>query len=279
MPVQQLSFWDNEALERGYRSLAALKMDEALVQFNKALRAGIGEMDSVQKLIEACKYWKPFLIPAIEDTNVSQHIKLLQDNYLDYSFIPQMATFKKSLLLFIVDLLQNENNIDINDAEAAFDLLLEMRDFEKAEALASYGISQHLENRQWLYLLAQAQWLCGKRSEANYNYVILLRCYPNEVPVGRIENTKLKELIHSYGPAMAPAYGWLRNIVPFVPLPDAFKVCDEEHQKALESYRLLQQAERSLNNNDMKSCINYRKQLKLISPGLYDEYFRRLRQR
>ena len=116
MPVQQLSFWDNEALETGYRCLAALQLDEASVQFNKALQAGIGEMDSVQKLIEACKYWQPFLIQSPGDTNVSQHIKLLLENYLDYPFIPQMATFKKQLLYDIAGLLHNQTNIDFGNA-------------------------------------------------------------------------------------------------------------------------------------------------------------------
>ena len=78
---------------------------------------------------------------------------------------------------------------------------------------------------------------------------------------------------------MAPAYGWLRNIVPFVSLPAAINICDEEHQKALDIFRLLQQAERSLNSNDMKSYINYRKQLKTIAPALYNEYFKRLSQK
>ncbi len=286
MTTQQLSLWDNEALETGYRCLAALELEEAIRQFNKALQAGIGEMESVKKLIGTCKYWQARIqhspraqahIGATAD--LSQRIAELLADYIHYSFNPQTARFKKALLGHIVDLLHNEADMDLKDMETAFDLLLSIDDFQKAEDLVSHSISQHPEKRLLLYLLAQAQWLNGNRSDANINYAQLLLRHPDKTLVNRIENRKLKELIHSYGPAMSPAYGWLRNVLSFIPIDDEIPACDEEHAKAIKSYRLLQEANISLNNNDMKSCINYRKQLKALVPALYDEYFNWLKER
>lgn len=286
MPVQQLSLWDNEALETGYRCLNALEWEEAILQFNEALQGGIGEMESVQKLITASQYWQARIqhtpgsqVHSGAAASLSQHIAGLLADYSHYSFTPQMAGFKKALLGHIVGLLHHETDMDLNDMETAFDLLLGIDDFQTAEDLISHGIKQHPEKRLLLYLLAQAQWLNGNRSDANNNYVRLLFYHPDKVMDNRIENKKLKELIHSCGPEMAPAYGWLRNILPFVPPADEIPACDEEHDKAIKSYRLLREANRSMNNNDMKSYVQYRKQLKELTPALYEEYFNLLKQR
>lgn len=286
MPVHQLSLWDNEALETGYRCLNALEWEAAIRQFNKALQGGIGEIGSVQKLIAASHYWKERIqhAPGPEThsdatASFSQHIAGLLADYSRYSFTPQMAGFKKALLGHIVDLLHHETDMDLNDMETAFDLLLGMDDFQTAEDLISHGIKKHPKKRLLLYFLAQAQWLNDNRSDANNNYVRLLFYHPDKIMDNRIENKKLKELIHSCGPAMAPAYGWVRNVLPFVPPADEIPACDEEHHKAIKCYRLLWEANRSMNNNDMQSCIQYRKQLKELTPALYDEYFNLLKQR
>ena len=78
---------------------------------------------------------------------------------------------------------------------------------------------------------------------------------------------------------MAPAYGWLRNILPSIPLAGIVKTPDMEQDHAIQGYRLMQQAHESLKNNDIKSSINFRKQLKEQTPDLYEEYFSLLKQR
>lgn len=279
MIVQQLSLWDNEALETGYRCLAALELEEAIRQFNNALQSGIGEQELIQKSIAACNYWQPRLQLSsgaeVHDgatASLSQHIAEMLADYIRYPFNRQMDRFKKNLLGHIVDLLYNEADMDLKDMETAFDLLLGIGDFQKAEDLISQCIKQHPENHSLLYFLAQAQWRNGNRSEANSNFAWLLLYHPDITLVSRIENSRLKELIHSYGPAMTPAYGWLRNVLPFVPLADEILACNEEHQKAIESYRLLQEANKALQNNDRNSSIKFRRQLKELVPEFFEEY-------
>jgi hypothetical protein len=78
--------------------------------------------------------------------------------------------------------------MDLKYMETAFDLLLSIDDFQKAEDLVSHSISQHPEKRLLLYLLAQAQWLNGNRSNANINYAQLLLCRPDKTLVNRLQN-------------------------------------------------------------------------------------------
>lgn len=277
MSPHQLSLWDNESLETGSNCLAALELEEAIGHFNKALQAGIGDRDSIQKLIEACEYWQvriQYSSPNAGATNShSEQINALLSAYVHYFFTPQMGRFKKALLTHVVDLMCNEASMDLVDMEIAFDLLVEMGDLQKAEDMVSYSIIQHPEKRLLLYLLAQVQWLSGNRSEANNNYVTLLLYHPGEIKADRIENKKLIELIQTYGAPMAPAYGWLRNVVSLVSLPDDIEIYDDQHRKAIECYRLLREANKALEKNERNLSTQYRKQLKALVPDLFAEYF------
>lgn len=276
MPSQQLSFWDNEALETGYRLLADLELEGAEQQFKKALQAGIGEMDSVKKLREACEYWQARLkySPENKDANSSsEQIDSLLTAFVHYPFTPQMNAFKKALLAYVVSLLHAEEAMDLKNMETAFDLLLAMGDSQNAEELVSQSISQHPESPLLLYLLAQVQWLNGNRSEANWNYIWLLLHYPESVEFKRIENKNLLEIISIHGVVMAPAFGWLQNIVPLISLQDEIEIINPEHEKAIQCYRLLLESNKALNNNDIKLSVSLRKQLKSIHPELFSKYF------
>ncbi|MEO8960851.1 MAG: hypothetical protein ABI325_03155 [Ginsengibacter sp.] len=277
MPSQQLSFWDNEALETGYRLLADLKMGDAERQFKKALEAGIGETDSVKKLLEACEYWQIRLkySPENNDANSSsEQIDSLLTAFVHYPFSRQMNAFKKALLSRIVSLLYAEEAMDLKNMETAFDLLLAMDDFQNAEKLVSQSISQHPGKLLLLYLLAQVQWISGNRSEANNNYAALLLYHPDRIEFYRIENEKLQELIQTYGAAMTPAYGWLHNVLPLVSLPEEIEIQNDEHCNALECYRLLLGSNKALLNNERNLSAQYRRELKTLAPDLFGEYFK-----
>lgn len=279
MHSQQLSFWDNEALETGYRHLAALEFEEAQQKFNKALQAGIGETDSIKKLLDACEYWKVRIPSFPQIKGSSELIDSLLTGFVNYPFTPQMHAFKEAMLAYIVSLLHNEPQMNIKSMETAFDLLIESNDLTNAESLAQECVAQHAGNRFVLYLLAQVQWLSGNRSEANNHYAMLLLQYPGEVEFNRIENFKLKELINLHGAAMAPAYGWLQNAMPFVPVVNEIIAGDAAHQKAIACYRLLRDANKSLLNNEIALAVQKRKELKSIAPELFAEYFNWLKQR
>lgn len=274
MASRQLSFWDNEALETGYRCLADLELEEAKLQFKKALEAGLGETNSAKKLIEVCEYWQVRIQYAPEANNGSEQIESLLGAFVHYLFTPQMNVLKKALLNHIVALLHQEEVMDLKSMQTAFDLLLENADLERAEGLVLQCINQHPENQLLLYLLAQVQWMNGNRSEANNNYVRLLLCHPDKVEFNRIENNPLKELIYSHGGAMAPAYGWLHNIVSLISLPDEIEIQNTEHAKAVECYRLLLGSNKSLLNNERNLSAQYRRELKALAPELFAEYFK-----
>jgi hypothetical protein len=129
-----------------------------------------------------------------------------------------------------------------------------------------------------MYLLAQAQWFSNNRNEANNNYGLLLLCHPGKTELNRIENKRLTELIPAYGSPLAPIYGWLRNVMNYVPLPEKIEVHDEEHRKALEVYHLLYNANKAQESNNRKETIRYRKEIKMLMPAIYTEYFNWLEQ-
>lgn len=283
--VQQLSLWDNEALETGYHCLATLDLEEAKLKFKEALQSGIGEKEHIQNLIAGCEYWQThlqqesgFVTHSNSTESHSEYIAGLLSNYIHFHFTPQMARFKKAILVHITGFMHAVEDMDLKNIETAFDLLLETGDFQKAEDFISEYLSYFSRRQLLLYYLPQAQWLNGNRSEANNNYAWLLLHHPDHTLINRIENKKLKEIIESVGPAMAPAYGWLRKVLSFVSLSDEIPACDEKHEKALQIYHLLGEANKSLQNNDMKSGIHYRKLLKILSPELYEEYFNWLKQ-
>jgi hypothetical protein len=272
MLPRQLSFWDNEALEKGYRCLDTLELSEAAIYFKEALVTAISEMDC-QQLITACEYWQPRIeYSSADGGNRQEKISALLADYRHFSFSRQMDHFKKALLTHTVNLFFKQAGIDLNNLEVAFDLLIEAGDFQKAEELASFPISQH-PDPQLLYMLAQAQWLDHKRTEANNNYVMLLLCYPQKTILKRIENKKLCELVVEYGAAFAPVYGWLRNVVPYFLPPEKVEIYDDDHRKALECYCLIRDANKALGKNDTNSSTLYRKKLKLLMPSLFHEYF------
>lgn len=274
MPARQLTFWDNEALELGYHFLNDLQFQKAISHFNEALFNKIAERDSIQQLITVCEYWHPRIqYVSVDDSNRTEKINALIGDYSHYVFSRQIDNFKNALLQYIVSLLIKEPDMDLNDTETVFDLLVKSSEFQKAEELVSCSIVQHPGNPQLMYLLAQAQWFSNNRNEANNNYGLLLLCHPGKTELNRIENKKLTELILTYGSAFAPIYGWLRNVMNYVPLPEKIEIYDEEHRKALAIYRLFYNANKALESNNIKETIRYRKEIKTLMPAIYTEYF------
>lgn len=286
MPVYQPSLWDNIALETGYRCLIALKLDEAIRQFNEAMGSATGDRESIHTGLAACQFWQTRIqqleepvTPLGNTVSRSRYMAVLLEDFSHYPFTPVIRKFKKALLNYLADRIIREADTDVKNMETAFDLLLGIGDFQKAENLVSQYKRQFPENPAFLYLLAQAQWLNGNKIKAKSNYAQALLYHPDQFSARRIEPGPLKKLIESYGPAMAPAYGWLLDILPSISLAAEVKTHDTEQDHAIQSYRLIQQADESLKKNDMKSSIHFRKQLKEKAPALYEEYFNLLKRR
>src|SRR5699024_1134892 len=96
---------------------------------------------------------------------------------------------------------------------------------------------------------------------------------PCRVPYDRIEYDGLLTLIENEGAEMAPAFGWVRGILPLVPLPDEIEICSDVHRKATDCYRLLKLADQAAINNNRSKRLEYRQKLYEQAPVLYEEYF------
>ncbi len=273
MSVLQLTLWDNQSLEEGYCCLNTLAFSEATGHFKDGMDSGIAEPSLVQKLIAVCEYWQTRIRYSTSSAgNSTEKIKALLADYVHYAFSPQMNNFKNAVLAHIVSLLLKESKPDLHDLGTTFDFLIEAGEFQKAEELVT-NLSTDPGNPLLKYMLAQAQWLNLNRAVANNNYVWALLCFPQKTIPDRIENKKLRDLVIEYGAAFAPAYGWLRNVVPYIYLPDKIEVYDEEHRKALQCYCLLRDATKAWENNDQKTTLQYRRELQKLMPSLYAEYF------
>lgn len=278
MPVTQPTLWDNLALEKGYSALSSLDFEGAAVQFEEALD-GSGDKQLIAKAIESVHYWTP-RVAALSSIGISYDtVKEFANDFISYNFTAQLIGFKRAILICLVDVMINDNLLALEETKIVFDQLLKMDEFRKAVYFMEAVIKVYPDKRHLLYFLAQAQWLNGDSTPAYGNYIRALLHHPDEAFVNRIENEKLRTLAQSYGMASAPAYGWLRAVMPFVTPANDITPLSEAHQRAVTAYCLLQQSEESIKKNDLKSSIRYRKELRKVSPELYEEYFALLQKR
>ncbi len=279
MNGKQLTLWDNIALENGYRSLSNLKFEEALGYFENALKSGTGDMESIRRMIEVCIFWKDRLSEYNKPDSGASGISGLLVTFAGYRFPFDTGELKRSLLIFITREIQKIPDPDEKDIEMLFELWLESGEYSQAEDLVIRYIENNPGKYGFYYLLAQAQWNQDNYIEAGNAYARVLLFSPDKYQEKRIESRSLRKLIRLFGPHHAAAFGWIRGILPLISQTGDIKPVDENHQRALSCYSLLREAHQAMLNNDMISCINYRKKLKSANVELYEEYFNLLKQR
>jgi hypothetical protein len=278
MNGRQLSLWDNVALESGLQCLNSMELDAAIEHFNDCLTSRLGNREKLLKFINICSDWKQKMAFSSGTPFSAAKISELISDISRYYFPPEMAGLKSSLLIFISGLVPDVvAELDPESVEMLFDQLLLVEEFDKAGSIIKDYFQKFPEKITLLYLIAQAKWLGDELGEANRIYTMALLSDPVNVPLQRIKNRRLKELIQTRGAAMTPAYGWIDHILPFLPLEKLSELPVTEETHALQSYRLLQESQRALNRRDMTACINYRKQLKSLAPELYEAYFNLLK--
>ncbi len=271
--MYQPSLWDNIPLETGYRCMNALHFGEAIVQFNEAAKQTNSEYHHIQSAIETCNFWKS----KMDTTEIcTATISLLLEDFIGYPFPSLMIVLKKTLLLYICELLKNTEDYHLGNIETAFDLLIAMHHFQEAEELISTCMILHPEQYKLFYYLAQAQWHKMNKRDSRINYAKALLHFPDKKILERIEPEELKEIIHYHGIAMAPAYACIAEILPLISLGNEMTFIDAEHQIAIKSYKLLAQTFRAEQNADLGLRIEYRKQLKEHCPDLFNAYFHKI---
>lgn len=270
--------WPTSVMGMGYRSLAAFKFDEAEQNFRDVQISGQGKVTEITKALHACQYWQPLVIQSNEAPGNLPIDKLYED-FRCYNFenVPGLHQLAASLLQHIADRMSSEGlfYIDMNDktGETISDLLIELGQYNKAEQAVLQRSKHQPAEVQLHYILAHIQWKIHLKGEAKKNYARGLLGDPCQVPLHRILFEQLRSLIHEVGAEMAPAFGWIRGVLPLVSPQENPEFCNESHRKAFDCYRLIWLADKALQKGDMENCISYRKKLKADAPDLYDEYF------
>lgn len=268
--------WPTAVMAEGYRSLSALKFKEAEQHFRDVLHAGQGEEEEIDKALQACTHWQALVEQNRADPDACPAGKLYEElRRYEFGNVPGLHQLKEALLEYIAGHLLSDDRFYIpdRDGETVSDLLMEIRQYKKAEKVVLNKIELHPADTQLRYSLAQIQWQNKQKGEARKNYARGLLRNPCRVPSHRILYKQLISLIGDVGPEMAPAFGWVRGVLPLVSMQENVTICSESHRRAADCYRLLLRADTALKKNDMDACVEYRKKLKAEAPDLYDEYF------
>ncbi len=278
MNKQQLPLFDRvtSIKAEGYRRLAAFKFNEAEQYFGDARHAEQRDEEEITQALHACVYWQALIKQNKENPDTCSTHKL-HDELRRYPFgnVPGLHQLKKTLLEYVANRLITDGQfyIDGSGSLTTADLLIELRHYKKAEKIVLQRIKKYPEENRPGYILAQIQWLSGLKGQAKINYARALLHDPCRVPNHRILFEPLQKLIMDVGTEMAPSFGWVRGVLPLVPITNLQKICSESHRRAIVCYRLLKSADRALKKRDMDACVEYRKNLKAEAPKLYDEYF------
>lgn len=271
MNDQQLPLFNRRTIimGEGYRQLAAFKFKEAMQHFEDAHHARLETDKEVAGALQACEYWQPMM------QHSGESIDNIYEKFRRYDFgqVPGLQQFKHALLKHITNEMLATDRFYLNDNKIVPDLLLELQHDKKAEEVVTQNMEKHPDDSQLTYFLAQTQWKNNKQGEAKKNLARALLGNPCNIPYERIEYKGLITLIEKVGAEMAPAFGWVRNILPLISLPQEIKICSEAHRRAIKSYRYLYLADKAAVNNNRTRRLDYRKKLNEQAPDLYEEYF------
>jgi hypothetical protein len=281
---KQLQLFNRETMimANGYHCLAAFRFIEAEQYFNNVLESlgpetDSGEYKDARRALETCNDWRPLVMQSNDGESLIQlRNGELYKTFRDYDFanISGIRQFQNALLQAIANrMLETGQFYTGKENETSADLLMELGRQKKAEELVQFQMEQHPGDYHLFYCLAQIQWNNHKPGEAKKNYVRGLLYDPCRLPFGRLVYKKLSDLIDTVGPEMAPAFGWVRGILPLVYLQNDVNSCSNAHNHAVDCYRLLWAADKALQKRNMDSCVEYRKELKAKAPSLYNEYF------
>jgi tetratricopeptide (TPR) repeat protein len=275
MSSSQLNIFDPQTMimSEGYGELAAFKFVKAAKHFREAVQAN-GSESEAEEALRVCQYWQP-LIPQGREPPENHSIDDIYKKLRAYDFgnTSGLQQFRRALLVYITGRLMASDRFYINEGEAISDLLMEAGRDKRAEKIVEEQIEKRPHDHQIRYCQAQIQLQNGYTGEAKKNFARALLQNPCNVAFNRIEYGDLNTLIEDVGAEMTPAFGWVRDILPFVTLPEKIEICSKKHQKAVDCYRLLRLADKAAVKGNSDARLKYRKALHNRNPELYKEYF------
>lgn len=278
MSIYQISIWDNQPLEEGYKQLSVLNFQKADKHFHEAAQGYIADPDGLERAISASRFWQSQMVgfnPSSEGIVLAEHLGSLLLAFEQYPFTSALKNFRKALLHYIVSLCYHTDDWNENQLFTAFDLLLEQKEYSRAEDLIQRGRTLFPDNFSLPCLESQVLWRNRKIEPAQRLNMWLFLHHPAAVLINRIEDPSFLTLMDKHGIYMTPAYVRLYRSELYVPLSDDVKIQNEEHHIALECYRLIHLSDQALRQHNTQESARYRKRLKKLAPELYQAYFKR----
>lgn len=230
----QPTLFDNSALNLGQEYLSKLDFEKAVGFFEEAKSSENNADEIIDDLMDCCIEWQDLLFDK-ESTNFNS---TLLKSYLDYKFPKNTNVFQKTLLVYIAQNILKEKIIPSKELENFIDILIKNKEYDLAEKTLKSLIAEYPEHKQYLYSLAQVQYLNGYYDDANENYIRALLLCPDIAYFKRVKNKKLKEVMRLHGIYLAPAYSLLNNVRSKIDFTDIQDL--SEHQKeGITAYHLV----------------------------------------
>ncbi len=273
---KQLDLFENKNLVSGINSLNELKWEEGVQFLRKAKVFQEEDKIYIEKGIETAIYWREKLEGLNEEEQIQNTLKEVLVAYKEFEFVNRLETVRKEIGRCLVDQWIVKGDLDYDLTIQLFTLLMKNADYGYSEKLiAAYLQKSNSKRLKIYYLLGQTEWFQGHEGRAKKHYLQAFLYYPDRLMLHYVKSKELKALAERYPLYLVPAYAWLEGKAHFVTTEDSFQAFDEKHETALKAYNLLKECHTALKAK--KDPLPYRKELKKISPEIFEVYLRNLR--
>lgn len=272
MQSLQLSLWDAVDSQIGYNALCSLDFTKAENHLTQALKSGTEDKNFVQNALALCRDWQSMVEDGFASLDDSGFLKI----FTTYPFKPDFKSFKEALLKNAAEVLIGENRM--TDPDTFFDELLKTELWESALDLIKTQLGSNPADSYYHYYLGQCYFRMGRTHDAHQHYSLALWLHPDERFKHRIESPRILTLLENVGIYKAYIAGVLTNQLLRPSSPTDMKGINEEHDRSIQFYRHLQQAENAAMRNDKKSELSARKKMRDADEELFS-YYMRLKER
>ncbi|MFH1217303.1 MAG: hypothetical protein V1706_12445 [Pseudomonadota bacterium] len=262
--------WHLLAISKMYDCLARLDFQEARTHLNDVLSA-LPDHPEANRGLREVEFWENTFrdIAMLDELEAAQ---TLWENITEFSFNNSEShlTLKRNLIRELLRLLSTNPTIYKAPELCSGYLHLLLNDFANAEINLRLLVNHYPSNGRLRGYLADALWMQGRKENAAATYVLALLLSPQDVDVESLRCHALVAIIETYGPHLAPVYGFLEGHLPLV----------EQENKPISReariYELLRRAEQARLLGRHQAMVDARRELKQLSPDILQLYLERL---
>lgn len=269
----QLSLWDMESVEEGYKLMFELHFDQALKKFRSSHHQGMIHEQEYKKVKEACEFWRDELHALTSDSIIDSSIIIpVWESFKNYHFFRTQKKFRQNILEYITAhvIKWTDKNVDV--IIQMVDFLLRERLFETAHGIVETTLREHQDDIPLKMTLARINWQMGYHDRANEIYLTLMTRYPDRLEIRAIENPKILELVQQYGPYLTPVYGRISGVFKIDQTPTIDHYVHEDHRIGMDSLSEVIASEQAMKVGDFKKSLEHRKKLHKLSPEVMQAY-------